>query len=146
MPTTTLSVRRKRRRRRNPGKIQALSTWKEGRIPTGSQLWKSAISNSGQKWPSGSSQWLIKDLKVEVDSAKLHKCLAVDTGRHYCRYSLEVSTDSASARILAILLDLGFLMKEYNWSSFEVCNGRWQIIEQYESCTEIDTSIRCREL
>lgn len=87
---------------------------------------------------------LLKNGSFDIDKVTLDQCVASKDALYYCRYKLDVTFDAPEEmKPLIGLLNAGFLIKGYYWSSFWVNNGRWQINRQYDGCTLGTDQIRC---
>lgn len=85
----------------------------------------------------------IKATKIDVGEIDLERCVTTRDELAYCRYKIDTRMSDNELGPIARMLNMGFILAGYQWSSFVVRDGRWEIDLKYDRCTVTDTNIRC---
>ena len=87
---------------------------------------------------------ILRRATIEITDLVVDKCVSVEEGDFYCRYRLDAHVEAPpEIEPMAKLLMLGFSLKGYYWSNFELRDGRWKIVRQWDGCRLSETDIYC---
>lgn len=86
----------------------------------------------------------LKNTDISVHGIDLDRCvMTAGEQMAYCRYKLDARLGNKELGGIADMVNAGFMLKGYYWSSFVLTNGRWEVDQQYERCRLTETNIRC---
>lgn len=85
----------------------------------------------------------LSETEIDVGEVDLERCVTTRDDLTYCRYSIDARMSENELGPIAQMMNMGFVLTGYQWSSFIVRDGQWELDLKYDHCSVTSSRIRC---
>lgn len=85
----------------------------------------------------------LSETEIDVGEVDLERCVTSRDDLAYCRYSIDARMSENELGPIAHMMNMGFVLTGYQWSSFVVRDGQWELDLKYDHCSLTSSRINC---
>ncbi|WBU64450.1 hypothetical protein [Paracoccus aerodenitrificans] len=113
------------------------------RGPSAEQIAGAELRDLRKRLAVGAAFLGLKGTDITLDKVSLDRCVMTNDEIAYCRYEARAQLSDNELGAIAGLVNMGFMINGYQWSSFVVHKDRWELERKYESCRISETRVNC---
>lgn len=111
--------------------------------PSAEQIAGAELRDLRKRLAVGAAFLGLKSTDIAVGKVNLDYCVVSKEKTAYCYYKAEAKLSNNELGALAGLVNLGFMINGFQWSSFVLRNDRWEMGRKYEHCRVSETNVHC---